>query len=198
MPSENNKDNFNPISFGETLKNLSLVEKPIALKPENIDVLELRNNLIFAGINIDLIEKEPDLESSIQSSKLRNKESGRGPAVVAAFGGESKYDDYFHWAMEKSVDQPKLSKGVESSKARGLMQFAADTIALAAGVMTKKDYCRKTNWRIGKKYQNDPDLAREFDLPTDPEGQQKLKETSSIPKGQVFNAYEKLLQLNKT
>jgi hypothetical protein len=99
--------------------------------------------------------------------------------------------------MEISEDQPQLSSGDESSKCRGMMQFFGETIALASGAITPKEYCDKTNLRVGKKFQKNLIISQKFNLPTDEKGVKKLKETSSIPRGSAIKAWEKLLSLNQ-
>ena len=156
-------------SFSENLIKLSNKENPVPLNSEKINTAELRNQLIDAGIDISLIESAPNLQESIKDSQFRNENQGKGIAVMAVLGPEN-YKKYFDWAMQESKDQPILNKGDESSKCRGLMQFLAETIALASIQMTSKEYCQKTNWRV---------------------------ETSSIPKGSAIKAFELILSLNK-
>ena len=197
MTIENYKDILPKQSFNESLERLSNLENPTPLKPENINVSELKNSLINSGIKLDLIENNSELKASIQESQFRSATQGKGPAVVTALGGLENYQKYFDWAMQESKDQPTLGSGDESSKCRGLMQFLGETIALASGQLTPEEYCRKTNLRVGKKYQKNAEISSKFNLPTDEKGIKKLKETSSIPKGSPIKAYEVILSLRK-
>jgi len=197
MTAENNKDILFIKPFRESLIGLSDLENPTPLKPENINVVELKSSLINSGIKIDLIENNPELIISIQDSQFRSADQGKGPAVVAVLGGLENYQKVFDWAMQESKDQPTLGSGDESSKCRGLMQFIGETIALASSQITPEQYCKKTNWRVGKKYQKISEISEKFNLPTDEKGIKKLKETSSIPKGSAIRAYEFVLSLNK-
>lgn len=198
MNPEKGKENLNANpSFRESLQKLSDIDNPTPLDPKKIDAAEVRDLLIFSGLDLKSVEANPDLMESISKSKFHNFDSGRGPAVMVALGGSDKSQEYFDWVMEKSVDQPKLSKGDDTSKARGSLQFTADTIAFATGTLTAERYAQKTNWRVGKKYQKDPEIAKRFNLPTDEGGLQKLKETSSIPKGFPVEALQKIVSLNK-
>jgi len=187
---------LNLISFSEQLQKLSDIENPTPLSSEMINVAGVRADLLSAGIDVSVIENDPVLQESIKSSQFRNENQGKGPAIVAVLGLDG-YQKYFAWAMEQSLDQPTLGSGDESSKCRGLMQFLGETIALASGQMTPEDYCRKTNLRVGKKYQKDPDVSKEFKLPIDEVGIKKLKEISSIPKGSAIEAYKMILSLRK-
>ena len=197
MTAENHKEILQKQSFNESLKRLSNLENPIPLNPKEINVSEIKNQLLNSGVRVDLIENNPNLKSSIQKTKFSNLETGRGPAMVAAFGGQEILQKYFDWAQSESINQPVLSKGDELSKSRGLIQFAADTIALSTGDLSIENYCRKTNWRVGKKYQKNTEISIQLNLPTDSKGIQKLKETSSVPKGSTIKAFEFILSLNK-
>lgn len=184
------------INFTNALEHLSDIENPTPLSPEMINISEVKVELLAGGIDIGIIENDPLLQESIKNPQFRNENQGKGPAVVAVLGLDG-YQKYFAWAMGQSVDQPTLGGGDESSKARGLMQFLGETIALASGQMTSEDYCRKTNLRVGKKYQKDPTISEKFNLPKDESGLKKLKEISSIPKGSVIEAYKAILSLKK-
>lgn len=184
-------------SFEKALVELSKIEDPTPLLPEMIDVCELKKTLFDSGLLINLVENNPALSVSIQESQFRNISTGRGPAMVVALGGAGNLERYMGWAAEISANQPTLYSGDESTKTRGLLQFAADTIALATNNLSVENYCRKTNWRVGKKYQKDADLSVKFNLPTDDAGLKKLKETSSIPKGSAIEAFRVILSLNK-
>jgi len=184
-------------SFAESLTNLSNKENPIPLDPEKINVAEIRNQLIEAGIKLDLIENNPELQKSTKESKFRSATQGKGPAVVAVLGGLDNYNKYFDWALDNSKNQPEIGKGGEDSKCRGLMQFLGETIALASDQMTPEEYCKKINLRVSKKYQKNAEMSERFNLSTDEEGIKKIKETASIPKGSAIKAWESILSLRK-
>lgn len=183
-------------SFSENLTNLSDRENPIPLDFKKINIAELRNQLIDAGIDISLVESTSNLQESIKDSQFRNENQGKGIAVMAVLGPEN-YQKYFDWAMQESKDQPVLINGDESSKCQGLMQFLGETIALASIQINSREYCQKTNLRVGKKYQKNIEISERFGLPTDKKGLEELKKTSSIPKGSAIKAYEFILSLNK-
>jgi len=183
-------------SFTELLTDLSNIENPIPLDPEKINVIEIRQELLNAGIDVSLIEKDLNLQESIKNSQFRNEKQGKGPAVMTVLGPEN-YKKYFDWAMDSSKNQPEIGKGGQDSKCRGLMQVLGETIALASDQMTSEEYCKKINLRVGKKYQKNTEISKLFNLSTDDEGVKKLKETASIPKGSAIKAYECILSLNK-
>jgi hypothetical protein len=183
--------------FNETLTRLSDETNPTPLTPDKINISEIKNQLLDASININLIEQDPSLVESIKNPQFRNANQGRGPAMVAALGGKENLEKFFNWTISMSGDQKKLTNGDDESRARGLRQFIADTVALTTGNLSTEEYCRKTNWRVGKKYQKNPEISKQFNLPTDEKGLKKLKEISSIPKGSAVKAYEFILNLNK-
>jgi hypothetical protein len=194
---ENSQEVENKISFSEVLTRLSATENPAPLNPKEINVLDLRNQLAYAGINFIYLENNEIYRKSINQSQFRDSRTGRGPAVVAAFKSQENYQKYYNWAKIESDDQPLIDNMDETSKSIGLRQFAADILALASYNMTPEKFCQKTNWRVGKKFKKDPELSKAFGLPTDPEGRKKLRETASIPKGSAIKAYEFILKLNK-
>jgi hypothetical protein len=198
MTPENSSpvETLNLISFSEQLQKLSDIENPTPLSPEMMNISGIKAELLVGGIDVGVIENNPLFQESIKNPQFRNENQGKGPAVVAVLGLDG-YQKYFAWAMEQSINQPTLSSGDESSKARGLMQFLGETIALASGQMTPEDYCRKTNLRVGKKYQKDPSISEKFNLPKDESGLKKLKETSSVPKGSAIEVYKTILSLKK-
>lgn len=197
MTAENYKDVLPKESFSESLKRLSNLENPDPLNSKEINILEIRDQLLKSGIRIDLVDDNPDLKLSIQKTKFRSFDTGRGPAMIVAFGGQENLQKYCDWAQSASINQPILSNGDELTKSRGLKQFAADIISLSTGDLSVERFCRQTNWRLGKKYQKNPEISKRFNLPTDSTGVQKLKEISSIPKGSAIKAYEFILSLNK-
>ncbi len=182
--------------FSEAIERLSNIDNPTPLSSEIINVVEIKSELLAAGIDVSPIENDPVLQKSIKDSQFRSDIQGKGPAVIAVIGQEG-YQKFFDWAMKQSQDQPTLNSGDESSKCRGLMQFIGETIALASGQMAPEDFCYKTNWRVGKKYQKDAEISKKFKLPQDEVGLKKLKQTSSIPKGSAIEAYQLILSLKK-
>ncbi len=196
MTAENDKDRVQKLSFEEALLRLSDLQGPRPLDPELIDLKDLKNKLNYSGIRLNLIETNQELSKSIRSNQFRSFDSGRGPAFVEALGGMDNAQKYHAWAYLESSDLLEIVRGDQHSRSRGLMQFAADTIALATNNMTVEEYCQKTNWRVGKEYKHDPIVASRFFPPTS-DGHKKIKETLSIPEGSAIGAFRELVSLNK-
>ncbi|HEX8923126.1 MAG TPA: hypothetical protein VF810_01615 [Patescibacteria group bacterium] len=147
----------------------------VDVKDVNYVIKNLTVELTLAGVRLDLLRENNELNTALNGKNARRITAGRLLPVAVALGDESGIAElnaayasgkqelidsalsiqkivYFRaWAFLASLGMPKLKKAPEHSRSRGLMQLSAMTIGLASGAITPQDFTEEFNWRLGRR-----------------------------------------------
>lgn len=167
------------VSFPEVLSNESI--RP--LTPEDIDINFIRSQLKEGGINTNL-SKEALASLGRKTFLTFSDPKGRGPGLKEAIGDDrvSPLLKLTYKLMDKS--RP-LEDGNDKSPARGMRQWVADLVELAAQTEPTpeqiKEFCDRTNYRVAKGYTKETRPSTFQDIPK-PKGSLSSVPPDSIPK----------------
>jgi len=153
------------------------------LTPSDIDVPCIRKQLAEAGIRTELSPQA--MESLARKPFLTFSDpEGRGPGLREAIG-EHRVAPLLNLTYKLMDPSRRLEKGNDKSPARGMRQWVADLVELAAYTEPTpeqiKEFCDRTNYRVAKGYDraNRPPTFR--DVPK-PDGSIASVPPDSIPK----------------
>lgn len=131
---------------------LSTPETAVNVTPDRVESLRDKMSRELEAVGIDLaVLQQPEQRARLRERRFRRLDQGKGLAVSAAMRGALVL--YQNWAQSESVDLPKLKRGDDSSRGRGLMQLLANTLAFASGAITAADYLKDVKWRVGASYE---------------------------------------------
>jgi len=177
------------------LSELSNLENPQPLNPEEIDIEKIRSELEKAGFNLEINEKKRE---ALREAKFRTYHQGKGAAVAKIIGPEN-VDKLERKLLELSAGGPRIissetGKPIERTESRGLRQFIAEIFALATEVISKDEFCQQVNTRVWKGLrrrktdQEKEELDRLFGKTEEPS-----RKIASIPPGKAVEAYRFLI-----
>ncbi len=110
--------------------------------PDMLNIPDIRQKIIENGFNLELDESQL---ASLEISKFRNYQSGRGIAMKAVLG--DRLSEFKTMIRKECADYPRSIAG---DKTRGARQLAADLVAVAVEVITPEEFCDKINRRFRK------------------------------------------------
>jgi len=187
-----------PVNQPSSIEQLwqSVENKPLTAEALTPLLPQMRQELAQAGINL---EPGQEVLQSLSKTQFRDWESGRGPAVKNIIGQKS--DTFFAVCLELGSDCPKLTKGDENSRGRGLRQWVADTILLLTNPHPSEEeisaYVLKTNQRIKKYSEHNLEsqlyLHQAYQSIPPIEDQDKWKQFTSLPPKAVGRLWQFLL-----
>lgn len=172
--------------FEEALLRLGPIsEFASPLRPCDIDLAEIRTILERSGL---ILKVDEVAKTSLAKTRFRELEKGRGPGVLAVFGGnQERLEEFLGWCREISEGGPTIG-GHKDTEGRGLRQFTADLLQLAVTQPSQEEieaFCLRTNQRVVKGFgqagQGTPESFT--DIPT-PE-----KTFSSVVPGSIYEAW---------
>ncbi|MFA5894978.1 MAG: hypothetical protein WC851_04335 [Candidatus Shapirobacteria bacterium] len=166
------------IRFNEILSNESI--RP--LEPKDIDISYIRRSLKEGGIRTDLSAEA--LKSLAKKPFLTFSDpKGRGFGLKEAIGSD-RVVPLLNLTYELMDPSRVLEDGNDKSPARGMRQWVADLVELAAQAEPTpeqiQEFCDRTNYRVAKGYDGDH-RPLSFRAVPKPEGSVASVPPDSIP-----------------
>lgn len=124
------------------------------LTPRDIDLDYIRRKFNEGGIKTDL---SPEAHASLAKKPFLtfHDENGRGPGLAEAIG-QDRVVPLLNLSYELMNPHRKLTRGNDKSSARGMRQWVADLVQLAADPEPSDEkiarFCLRTNQRVKKGY----------------------------------------------
>ena len=144
-------ENVSPLH--QLFARLSSPETAQLVTPVEVEALRSQMEIELQEMGVDLaILKDQTSQQALQERQLRHLDQGKGLALARAMPGNT-VPQYQDWAQAQSVNLPKLEKGDDTSRSRGLMQLLANTLAFASGAINAEAYLRDVKWRVGAAYE---------------------------------------------